>query len=242
MQSRWCSSGCRLGRTRVANSSEVLGPGFKSTQVVLQVVPSRQKASSFELAFRAGDGISNPRRQPWQDTTRDALHLESPCGHAHLSLSGHVPLRMKPKASHRPLVDLENWTNVREHGQIMSVRALPACIMERPFSIDEVSPEANPRKPPRCGCQRQPVPTTCAPLDGPKSSGKLYGLALATRTLVPLAGLEDGEVTRIEFEHSPSRSDPRFTNDRSAFDVFVEYKRASGKSGFLGIEVKYHEA
>lgn len=48
-------------------------------------------------------------------------------------------------------------------------------------------------------------------------------------------------VTGITFEYSPGRRDPAFTGDRSAFDVFVEYDGAKGK-GFLGIEVKYHEA
>lgn len=48
-------------------------------------------------------------------------------------------------------------------------------------------------------------------------------------------------VTAIEFEHSPGRGDPAYTGDRSAFDVFVEYSTTGGKTGFLGVEVKYHE-
>jgi hypothetical protein len=48
-------------------------------------------------------------------------------------------------------------------------------------------------------------------------------------------------VTDIRFEYSPARSSQRFTGDRSAFDVFVEYKPVNGSRGFLGIEVKYHE-
>ncbi|MXY79952.1 MAG: hypothetical protein F4Y94_09775 [Chloroflexi bacterium] len=58
-----------------------------------------------------------------------------------------------------------------------------------------------------------------------------------------LGALTDGRLTRvtaIEFEHSPGRGDPRFTGDRSAFDVFVEFEGPRGR-GFLGIEVKYHE-
>jgi hypothetical protein len=47
-------------------------------------------------------------------------------------------------------------------------------------------------------------------------------------------------VTAIRFEHSPGRGDLRFTGDRSAHDVFVEYVRGD-RRGFLGIEVKYHE-
>ncbi len=49
------------------------------------------------------------------------------------------------------------------------------------------------------------------------------------------------EVTSIRFEHSPGRSDTRFTGDRSAFDVFLECQTSAGEKGFLGIEVKYHE-
>ena len=48
-------------------------------------------------------------------------------------------------------------------------------------------------------------------------------------------------VTTIEFEWSPGRGDPRYTGDKSAFDVYVIYQNAKGQRGFLGIEVKYHE-
>lgn len=47
-------------------------------------------------------------------------------------------------------------------------------------------------------------------------------------------------VTRVAFEFSPGRRDPRYTGNRSAFDVFVEYDGLRGP-GFLGVEVKYHE-
>jgi hypothetical protein len=51
------------------------------------------------------------------------------------------------------------------------------------------------------------------------------------------------EVTKVEFEWSPGRGDKRYTGDRSAFDVFVEFLTVGRGSprGFLGIEVKYHE-
>ena len=45
----------------------------------------------------------------------------------------------------------------------------------------------------------------------------------------------------VEFEHSPGRGDPRYTGDRSAFDVFVPFTPPGGGRGFIGIEVKYHE-
>jgi hypothetical protein len=49
-------------------------------------------------------------------------------------------------------------------------------------------------------------------------------------------------VVEIGFEHSPGRGDERYTGDRSAFDVFVVYESPARARGFLGIEVKYHEA
>lgn len=49
-------------------------------------------------------------------------------------------------------------------------------------------------------------------------------------------------VTRIEFEYSPGRRNSKYTNDRSAFDVFVEYSSTKGEKCFFGIEVKYSEA
>lgn len=68
-------------------------------------------------------------------------------------------------------------------------------------------------------------------------------LESATRVFQKLDPRREIErVTAIRFEHSPSRGDPRYTGDRSAFDVFVEYDSRRGKRGFLGIEVKYHEA
>jgi hypothetical protein len=49
------------------------------------------------------------------------------------------------------------------------------------------------------------------------------------------------DVQDIKFEHSPGRRDPRYTGDRSAFDVYLECRTRGGGRGFLGIEVKYHE-
>ena len=59
-----------------------------------------------------------------------------------------------------------------------------------------------------------------------------------------LCDMTDGRVTRVdavEFEWSPGRGDPKYTGDRSAFDVYVCYRGSAGECGFLGIEVKYHE-
>ena len=48
-------------------------------------------------------------------------------------------------------------------------------------------------------------------------------------------------VVAISFEHSPGRGDPRYLEDRSAFDVFLHCRTATGANGFIAIEVKYHE-
>jgi hypothetical protein len=49
-------------------------------------------------------------------------------------------------------------------------------------------------------------------------------------------------VTKIAFEYSPGRSSPTYTADRTAFDVYLEHLTPNGGRGFIGIEVKYHEA
>jgi hypothetical protein len=66
-------------------------------------------------------------------------------------------------------------------------------------------------------------------------------LPLATKVFHLLCPSRIDVVTAIEFEHSPSRGDPKYTGDSSAFDVYVEYVNRSGERGFIGIEVKYHE-
>ncbi len=48
-------------------------------------------------------------------------------------------------------------------------------------------------------------------------------------------------VTGIEFEWSPGRGDPTYLGNRSAFDVAIFTTTPTGGSGFIGIEVKYHE-
>lgn len=48
-------------------------------------------------------------------------------------------------------------------------------------------------------------------------------------------------VTRVEFEHSPGRRDPKYLGNRTAFDVYLEHSVPGGGTGFIGIEVKYHE-
>ena len=45
----------------------------------------------------------------------------------------------------------------------------------------------------------------------------------------------------IYFEHSPGRGDSAFTEDNTAFDVFVTCTTQDGQPGFIAIEVKYSE-
>jgi hypothetical protein len=71
-------------------------------------------------------------------------------------------------------------------------------------------------------------------------SRDLGAAARVVQTLEPARDIE--RVTAISFEHSPGRRDARYTADRSAFDVFIEYTTAQARRGFLGVEVKYHEA
>lgn len=103
-------------------------------------------------------------------------------------------------------------------------------------------------------------------LDPERSGGKLYGkprifnhllssqplcfnlfgeltldLDLASRVVSRLSDGRFSEVTGIEFEYSPGRSDPSYTDDRSAFDVFIRCRARDGGAAFLGLEVKYHE-
>ncbi|WP_316979807.1 PGN_0703 family putative restriction endonuclease [Shumkonia mesophila] len=49
-------------------------------------------------------------------------------------------------------------------------------------------------------------------------------------------------VEAIWFEHSPGRGSPQYTDDHSAFDVFVRIITTTGESGFIAIEVKYSES
>ncbi len=66
-------------------------------------------------------------------------------------------------------------------------------------------------------------------------------LALATRVMQDLAPARIAQVTDIGFEYSPGRDDPQYTDDRSAFDVYLEFETPRNGSGFVGIEVKYSE-
>ena len=71
---------------------------------------------------------------------------------------------------------------------------------------------------------------------------KHEGYRTATQLFQRLLSEEEvREVTGIEFEYSPGRNNPKYTDDKTAFDVFVTYVTPSGKLRFVGIEVKYAE-
>ena len=64
---------------------------------------------------------------------------------------------------------------------------------------------------------------------------------LASDVMSDLTGGRVDRVIAIDFEHSPGRGDHRYTGDKSAFDVFLQYDTQDGGRGFIGIEMKYHE-
>ena len=68
-----------------------------------------------------------------------------------------------------------------------------------------------------------------------------FDLNLATVFFQNLFPERIDKVMAIRFEYSPGRGDFKYTGDRSAFDVFVEYKKGDIR-GFIGIEVKYAES
>lgn len=69
-----------------------------------------------------------------------------------------------------------------------------------------------------------------------------FDLILATKYFKKLFPEKIESVTEILFEHSPGRESEKYTGDKSAFDVFVEYISPKAKKGFIGIEVKYAES
>lgn len=67
-------------------------------------------------------------------------------------------------------------------------------------------------------------------------------LAFATRFVAELLPGTLTEVTDILFEHSPGRGDPRFTADRTAYDVVLRGRDATGARAIVAVEIKYSEA
>lgn len=75
----------------------------------------------------------------------------------------------------------------------------------------------------------------------------LFGLLardpqLATRFVAELLPGTLTSVTDILFEHSPGRGETRFTADRTAYDVVLRGRDATGARSLLCIEMKYSEA
>jgi hypothetical protein len=67
---------------------------------------------------------------------------------------------------------------------------------------------------------------------------ELSSASAAARRLWP--GRVD-RVTRIEFEWSPGRCNPRYLNNRTAADIAIFHTTPGGGSGVIFIETKYHE-
>ena len=65
---------------------------------------------------------------------------------------------------------------------------------------------------------------------------------LATRFINELLPGTLTSVTDILFEHSPGRGDLRFTADRTAYDIVLRGRDATGARALLCIEIKYSEA
>lgn len=63
--------------------------------------------------------------------------------------------------------------------------------------------------------------------------------AKVVRSLIPNIDLT--EVLDVWFEHSPGRNRADLTDDRTAFDVAIRYRRSDGELGLLAIEIKYSE-
>ena len=68
-----------------------------------------------------------------------------------------------------------------------------------------------------------------------------FDLNLATEFFKDLFPGKIDKVMAVKFEYSPGRGNTKYLGDRSAFDVFVEYRKGN-KRGFIGIEVKYSES
>ncbi|KQP40256.1 hypothetical protein ASF49_20895 [Methylobacterium sp. Leaf104] len=67
-------------------------------------------------------------------------------------------------------------------------------------------------------------------------------LQLATRFVAELFPKTLTEVQDILFEHSPGRGDHHFTADRTAYDVVLRGRDATGARALLCVEIKYSEA
>lgn len=63
----------------------------------------------------------------------------------------------------------------------------------------------------------------------------------ATAVLTELLPAFSGVPTKLLYEHSPGRGNPKFTADYSAFDAMFRYSTFFGTRGFVAIEIKYSE-
>lgn len=49
------------------------------------------------------------------------------------------------------------------------------------------------------------------------------------------------QAVTLKLQHSPGRMDPRYLNDRTAFDAAIYYENQFGRRGIIGISTKYAE-
>ena len=78
----------------------------------------------------------------------------------------------------------------------------------------------------------------CFNLFGPLAADPTLAVAVAHRWFPDLCPRE--AKVELKFEWSPGRRDPRWLNDRTAFDVAFDITTGSGR-GLVGVETKYHE-
>ncbi len=64
----------------------------------------------------------------------------------------------------------------------------------------------------------------------------------ASSYLIELLPAFTGAAHQLLFEHSPSRGNPKFTADHTAFDALIRYSDGQGRTGFVAFEIKYSES
>jgi len=69
-----------------------------------------------------------------------------------------------------------------------------------------------------------------------------HNLDYATKAITSICPSEYlTSVEAVKFEWSPGRSDPKYLNNGSAFDVAFKTKTPDNDQGIIGVETKYHE-
>src|ERR1700730_14379514 len=69
-----------------------------------------------------------------------------------------------------------------------------------------------------------------------------HALERASGYLRELLPAFTGAARQLLFEHSPGRSNPKFTADYTAFDALIRYSDVHGHNGIVAFELKYSES